>query len=103
MLYLASYLKHTCGSEGTFERKASSCGRCNAEAAGTSPYQGFTQFFWKPRKAVVAGKKEALGTFKVNTTNASTLEHQCGFGSEALTSSESPQLTLSKWKANKAF
>lgn len=51
-------------------------------------------------KAVAAGKrKKALAAFKANATSASVLERQSGFGSNALTSSESPQLPVSKRKA----
>jgi len=39
-----------------------------------------------------------LRTSKPNATSALTLKHQSGFGREAPTYSESPQLTLSKRK-----
>jgi hypothetical protein len=50
-------------------------------------------------KAAAAGKKKkALAASKTNATSASVLERQSGFGCEALTSHESPQLSVSKRK-----
>jgi hypothetical protein len=56
-------------------------------------------FLWELRKAVAAGKKKALEVSKANATNTFALESHSGVGSEALTSRQSPQLHVSKRKA----
>ena len=49
--------------------------------------------------AVAVCKKKALAASKANATIASALERHSGVGSEALTFRESPQLNVSKRKA----
>jgi len=48
---------------------------------------------------VVAGKKKDLATSKSNATSVSSLERHSGGGCEARTSRDSPQLHVSKIKA----
>jgi hypothetical protein len=57
-------------------------------------------FLWELRKAMEAGKKKkALAASKANTTSDLALERPSGVGGKARTSSDSPQLHISKRKA----